>query len=585
MWLLKWLLPVVAFGILAAVPAQDPPVVQPYKRLAENEALAIALDDLRRVGQRGGRDALITTRYVWITDGDFETLQCVSLALNWVSRGTFCVRPFPIMDPRKGMEKHVALARVDLRNYAPKIDDLNEFIKVWGELRFDPRFNLLLTKDTLEFVLGLKEQQKPAAMQGVKREDLKLDGDVLRLVGEHIDPLLIANLIDLSLTDAPVVNSGYFLTRALTAVKDDGVFKTIYGGLYYDFNGIKKSKKEKVTDLDKFLQDRGIGDAEKGIGFDKLFDDLRSDQRIAVFRSRVTGKVRAFDLLRQLKGKIGDMQGIVSISHDVKNKNFDIGRNFMLNLIPGTVKDDAREVISEKTNGLHEFALFNGDGALQEQVPPDVAADHLIPVPYGTILEPGIGCIRCHGRDGGWKPAPNDVKKLRGGRLDIFGDQNQKDRQQSDTTDRLVGLYQGDAEFKLFPRGRQDYAAAVSKASGIWKRSKDQLDVVEMASERVAKEFGRYRYTPVNAAAVLEDLGEVPVKGKETEQLKALLLPPLNVVVDGIFPEDGRIGALMDDLEIGRSDYDLVWSFIANRATRTRALREMQKQQKEGAKP
>jgi hypothetical protein len=78
----------------------------------------------------------------------------------------------------------------------------------------------------------------------------------------------------------------------------------------------------------------------------------------------------------------------------------------------------------------------------------------------------------------------------------------------------------------------------------------------------------------VTATLVLEDLGEKVEKGKEAEQLKRLLLPSLNVAVEGVFPEDGRIGALLAGLEIGRPDYDLVWSFIANRAARTKKLEQ-----------
>lgn len=539
----------------------------PFQQLHENDVLALALEDLRRVGQLGGHEALITNRYIWVTDGDFETVQADSLALNYISQASSAIRPKFIKD-KNGRP---VLVRVDLRQFFPELGDLNRAIKTWEEYRFDPRFNLLLTRDTLDFLFGLKEQQRPLAMRGTKREDLKIEGDVVRLVGEHIDPLLIAQLIDLARTQAPVVNSAYFLRRALTVVKDDGVYKTIYGGLYYDFSGVKKGLK-KGTDFDNYLDRLGIGNVEQGVTAEQVFDKRRSDQRIAKFRSGVTGKTRAIDIFRNLTGKVTYCQGIVSITHDVKKKNFDIGRNFMLNLIPGIVKDDAREVIAEKANGFHEFTLFNGNGELQESVPDQVAPDTEIPSPYETILEPPIGCIRCHARDRGWRLAPNDVSRLLGGKLDVFGDQGQRDRLRSDVIDRLVGLYKGDAEFKMFPRGRDDYAYAISSGSGIWTKSKDQLDVVELSGKKLADEFRKYWYQPIGAARVLEDLGETPQKGKEKEQLAALLIPSLNVVEDGIIAEDGIIGGVLQGLEVNRPDYALKYAFIANRAQRTRAL-------------
>lgn len=545
--------------------------------ISENEALAISLADARKLPDR---ETQLVTRYVWITDGDFETIQANSLTTNYWSRGTVPLRPLPI-------GKHII--RIDLRHYAPRPNDLKEVLQLWEEFRFDPRFNLLITKDTLKFLgIDLKDKKfEKKTVTKIRKKTVEVppyvhtdgktynakevdeefqeevDEDVLRIIGEHIDLKLIQELIDITGSQAPVVNSGYYLTRALTTIKGKNkVFQTIYRGLYYDLSGIKKGFK-KGTDEDNLFEKLGIGNIEQGVNAKKVFDDIRSDQRVAKFLSEVAKrKPRRIDLLRTLAGR--DTQGIVSVTHDLKDDDIDIGTHPVLNLID--FKDAAREVIFEKLNGLHGFVLFNGEGALQEVVPPDVAGDSTIPDPYGNQLQPAISCIRCHKSEGGWKKANNDVKKLVGFKgLDVFGDRSDAKKHTPDITDRLVGLYSGDLEFKIFPRGRDDYAGAILNCTGPWKNEKNQLNLVRVSGDKISVLFAEYNYTPIGAVKVLQDLGEVVLdKDKAHEQLTKLL-PPVNVVIDGIIPEDGIIGALKAGLKVNRFDYDLKYAFIANR--------------------
>jgi hypothetical protein len=245
------------------------------------------------------------------------------------------------------------------------------------------------------------------------------------------------------------------------------------------------------------------------------------------------------------------------VTHDLRAEDIDIGTHPVMNLL--NFKDAAREVIFERTNGLHGFALFDGKGKRQDEVPPDIAADHSVPSPHATRLQPAIGCLRCHGKDSGWRVVHNDAKKLLGGLLDVFP------ARKADEIDRLAGLYAGDVERKLLPRARDDYNQAILRATGPFKKGKaDQTEIARMTAEGLADLWKSYWYDTVDAQQVLTDLG---IKSDPKTAAKTLrdTLPPIKLIVEGRIPEDPRIAALMIGLAVNRSDYDLVYSFIASR--------------------
>lgn len=511
-------------------------------------------------------------RYIDIRTEDHEDMQATSLTMNYLNRETIIVRPVPVIKD--------SLLRVDLRYYAPE-KYLQEFINTWEKLQYDPKFSLLLTKDTLKFVTGIdlskygKKVDTVIDVPAYRHTDGKtytqkwgtkiIYPDVVRQIPEHIDKKLWVFLVDNTGSQAPIVSHKYFITRALTTKQDKAVFKEIYGGLYYEFAGIKRGFK-KGTDEDNFLESLGIGNVEKGLTAKKIFDNLRSDQRVAVFRSNVSGRTRRADVLKTLYSRDGE--SIVIFTHDTKAQNIDIGQHAIMNLID--FKDDAREVIYVKQTGLHGFVLFNGKGELQDEVPNDVATDSTIPAPYNNILQPAIGCIRCHASEGGWRLLKNDVKLLLKDLLDVFNDTSGHNYQKNDQIKRLAGLYAGDPEFKILPRSRDDYASAIQLATGPWNKSKNQVDITKYASDRIAKIFNEYNYNLIGAKEALLELG---VKGidklktsKEYRKKLRELLPPVKIITsEGFIPEDPRIGALMVGLEITRTDWDLVYGFAADR--------------------
>lgn len=529
----------------------------------ENDALALAVKDVLAFPP-SERHCL---RYVYLSTGTHEDMQLTSLTLNYISRSELIVRPFPVAK---------TLLRLDLRHYAPPGKARDEWRATWYELRFDPVFSLLLTRDTLKFsVVVIPEIVVPHAVlvdcppyveDGVtyKQRWVKQnrpvkeirDEDVVKVLSPHIDATLFASLADATGTECPIVNHRYFIARALSTIKDKGVYRTIYGGLYYDFVGIGTGAK-KGTDEDAFFEQIGVGDVELGLTAKKIYDRVRSDQRVAVFRSGITGRPRRIDFLRQLAGRLEDVQSFVSVTHDIKAEAIDIGTHPIMNLL--NFKDDAREVIFEKQNGLHGFVLFDGNGKRQDEVPPDIAADHSVPAPHATRLQPAIGCIRCHASESGWRVVHNDVKKLVGGLFDIFPSRK------TDEIDHLARLYAGDVERKLLPRGRDDYNSSILRATGPWKSGKkDQTEIAKETAGALSAVWADYWYRTVGAQQALVELGVTGDPKAATKTLRDKLPPPA-IVVDGRVPEDPRIGALLVGLEIGRTDFDLVRSFMASR--------------------
>jgi hypothetical protein len=568
-----------------------------------NDALALAAADCK-AQHSAARPYL---RYVWVTDGEVEHAKVNSLAVNTVGRGTDIIRPMPL-----GRDRLLVL-RLNLRSYAPRAADLKEWLTTWEDFQYDPALNLLVTKGTLRIaqlafpnakgrghVAGWEEQEVPPyqhtdghtyrrkkvrvlrvkdfALADLKAEDV----DVLRMPSPELDPLAYGELAEMTASAAPLVTDAYFAHRALRTIKDKGLYATIYGGRYYELAGVPLAG-AKGTDEDALFESLGIGNVEQGITAAKIFEKLRSDQRAAVFRSRVTGSPRRGDFLRHLGVQPGVAQGLISVTHDLKSQSIDIDTHPIANLLD--FKDDAREVIWERANGLHGYSLYDGKGKRQDEVPPDVARDHTIPSPHHARLEGAVSCMACHEAEGsdGWKVFPNDVKTLlaRGGKLDIFGDL--KGGGFVESVSRVAGLYKGEPEGVLV-KARDDYARAVLLATGPWKESKaGQTDVVKFAASKLVNRARGHWYDMVDARQALLELGVwipppsavvgVKLPGGDGADLFSRLVPPdkrLAVVVaetgETIIPRDPREAALTAGLSISRADWDLTRAFAAERA-------------------
>ncbi|MDE2215388.1 MAG: hypothetical protein KGJ61_09800, partial [Candidatus Omnitrophica bacterium] len=466
------------------------------------------------------------------------------------------------------------LMRFDIRQYSPRD---TQWVDTWEKLAFDPRFNVLVTPGTRKFASltfpgkdfhesyewkietvkdiwpGGKDDDGVFFPKGTpyewQRKTKIIKGGVIRIPNHP----QIDQLIALTGSQAPIVTDRYFILRALGTVQDTGTAKEIYGGLYYEFTGIR-SKSSKGTDEDALFESIGIGNIDAGITAKAIFDKLRSDQRAAMFRSAVTGNPRRIDFFRGLAGRLDTTSGLVVVTHDLKQQDVDIDVHPVANLLD--FKDAAREIIFEKPNGLHGYALTDGKGKLQDAAPDDVVRDFTIPAPHSSRLQGATSCIACHEAEGsdGWKRFTNDVKTLTKRGLNIFGDQANPD--QSDTVDRLKGLYDGDPE-RALQKGRDDYAAAVLRATGPWKGSVNNVDVVKQAATRITKLWRDYKYDLVTPAVALREMG-MDANPETAAMTFARVIPASS-------PEDVRIASLRLGVPIPRADWDLVYSFALSR--------------------
>lgn len=565
----------IAFLIAGTIYGQPPIRSSPKSNPQLADVLTLAIADCQQFSSID-RPFL---RYIWVSDSDIESAKALSLAVNILSRGSLIRRPVPV-----GLGKLLVL-RIDIRHYAPKAKDLAEWVSTWEKLQFDPRLNILLTKGTLKFAAlyfpdwhGTREVfeeriekvkdvwpggpddngevfpkgtpyflERVVKVKRVETFGIKDVKDLARIP----QPVLadkLAELQSLTGSQAGLVTDRYFLYRALSTVQDTGIFKEIWGGLYYEFSGIKRGAK-KGTDEDVLFETLGVGNVSDGVTAAKIFENLRSDQRAAMLRSKVSGNPRRIDFFRTLAGRLDNTQSLISVTHDLRTRDIDIDQHPIANLLD--FQDAARETIFEKSNGLHGYALFDGKGKLQDAAPDDVVRDFSIPAPHSSRLQGAISCISCHEAQGhdGWIPFTNDVKTLTK-KLDIFGDLSRGSKDLADTLDRLSGLYQGNPERALV-KARDDYAASVLRATGPWKGSISQTDVVRLAGSKIVKMYRGYVYDLVNKdQAVLElggDFGRPEIRG-------------------GYIPEDPRIGSLRAGLSISRFDFDLVYGFLYGRA-------------------
>lgn len=552
-----------------------------------NDALRLALTDCRALPE----EVRPYVRYVWVEDGKTTSLQATSFTTNVWSRATTVYQVPDVFDGKK-----LVLARIDLRRFAPRDKDLREVASTWEELRFEPRFNLLLTPGTLKAAaatFGDMEFRGIWVKWGVVGKGFGADWQLTRHAGKFrlkdltdcvlaaipdpsLDQEAYFELAELTGSYAALVTHPYYISRALSAIKDDGLYAVLYGGLYYDLAGIG-AKFKKGTDLDNLLESIGVGNVVQGITSEQVFEKLRSDMRAVMFRSAVTGNKRMAEVFPILQGRPDQSQRICSITHDVKRKRIDVDTHAAMNLIK--FKDDGREVIFDRPNGFHGYGAYNGQGKRVEKVPDDIASDHTVPSPHHTELQGAISCIRCHEAEGsdGWKSLRNDVKTLTMNGLNIFGDVTRRD--QFDTIDRLVGLYHGNIE-KPLQQGRDAYAAAVLRATGPWKESKRaQADVIQLAAKKVADIYKEHTYDLWDAKRALRALGVVVEHpdpdelNKEAKKLFARLVPPeiragvaVPLVGAVIIPEDARIAAVRDNIGADYADFALTHAFITYRA-------------------
>ena len=557
-------------------------------------------------------------RYVWLPDRSLETANIVDLSINMaLSRATI---------PIKGVRLGGGLVlRYDLRHLAVKVENLQLLVDLWERFsQTEPYFSINGPEVTVRPTRLVFEVTKRGAVvqigertlgrvdigtklailgeqdyQSVKWYSVQLKDEIgyiqatygepkeeedkekkqrLRTFGPHVGDESTGLLLACK-SAVPIVRYDYFLYRVLS---------TLNGGLYYEFRGIVPAPEGSgISDIDNFLR-TFAGVTELDIA------KLRSDKKVAMFRSQITGRQRAVVLFSGPQAPININQGLIAITQDGSDGDVDPAADPLLNLIKA--KFVAVEVFVEMPNGQIAYSLFAGDfdgdgkydpkvkngagvaeGSLQRSAPDNVAKDHTVPIPHTARLQPAISCIRCHitKRDGkevdGWISLPNDVQRMLKDKLDVFGEASDKSPD-LDTLFRLAGLYAGDLS-KPIIRARDDLAEATTRITG--EVDGDVEGVVTKLHNRIGEHYNKYYYDLVTPQIACQELGfKTPDDKTAVKALQELLgaLPPDKI---GISPEDPRLGALKVGIGINRLQWEQVYADAALRSIE--ALRNRRK--------
>lgn len=465
----------------------------------------------------------LQARYIWCPSKSEDEHAAVTFALNAaVSRSNVNVRPAIVAGGY--------LLRVDLAVLAPAEHDLEQLVAIWESLAVDEPYFTARVQHTVE----VPRYQADDGQWYTHRIDTVV------APAEHLSeagPLLV----ELTRSTVPLVRADWFLSVALS---------TTGHGRYYEFAGV-------ADDQTEYLRSRGASEEQVAA--------LTSDERAALVRSHVTGKPRRIDVFRSAGVRPSVGTGLVAITHDVFDGDVDAQRDPLRNLLE--LADRGREIILEKANGWHEFSLFDAAGRRVDSAPDVLAADHKIPEPHTRILQPAIGCVRCHGPHEGWQPFENHVQTLLE-ELRVFDDLASP-ASVPETLRRLAGLYTGDLSEPL-RLGRNTYNDVVLRAT-----HRGVADVAQTVSDL----YGAYRYELVNAQQACRELGQV-VELETAQQRFAELVGVLPPGGDLVFPEDPYVGLLKAGLAITREQWETIFVDVANRALTVAAT---QPREREGA--
>jgi hypothetical protein len=496
------------------------------------QAVLLALSDCKDVEEEDRP----FQRYVWVPPWGKASwsLAMVYTANAAASRSSVIVRPELIQDG--------VLVRFDLRDLAPKSADFKELFVLWEKLGIEPYF-------TVPAKIEVTETDAKGKTTTVKRD--------VSAPGAHASPDEQTILRGLTQSGAPIVRADRFMFIMLS---------TLEGGLYYEFANIDKAgendkdaKGNRQTDQQKWLWKFGA--------VEQVSVDLNADQRVGILISGVTDKPRRVDWFKGLAAR--ESSGDVFLTHDTADEDVEAEQDPIRNL--AHFKDRAREGIAPRSNGLQEYALFNAAGELQRSVPDNIARDGTIKFPTTSRLQPGIGCIRCHGPFDGLQPLPNDVKAMvESGEIDILGDHTASKDGRDAEIERLAAWYLGDATITL-DRNRDDYERAVMRITkGRLPKNEGESEIAAM-SRIVADIYRDYRYTHVSPRRACLELGYDVASDDDGVILLRALLPKLPPDINGVSPKDPILGALKSGRKVNRRHWDKVYPDAAFRAWRTAA--------------
>jgi hypothetical protein len=527
-------------------------------------AAAADLAGLKQLAEDNGVEQFDTTpyRYIWVPDGNREDLALVSFVLNSVvSRSDINYTPNRRDSPIQFLNDN-KLVRVNLAILAPlsQGNDLLDVLAVWDKM-FNPYFMLVkqesprkTTKTVQQRVSVPPYLAKDGNTYDYKFENIEVATEDAVFAeelafGPHIDVDNGALLKTLTAARNPIVWCHTLYQQALT---------TADGGLYYEFMDIRKAPKaeqgkQQLSDQDFWLLNLGVSE--------QLIDQLRADQRVAIARSNVTAKPRRMDIFNR-PSRSSSNQGIITITQDMSDADYRAGADPLLNLLDFNVF--GREVVFERNNGHLGYILFEGDGTLVDEAPPELVSDHTIPAPHTARLQCAISCIRCHGKgdDQGWKPIDNDIQKIMKGFLNVYNDrQGEIDKLTvPETLEKLARLYSADLE-KPFRRAREDHLDAIARCTiGVVSQEDGSPWTFKEITDALAERFVYYSYSPVTPLKACREMGYEVVDEEAAVTLLNRLLGFLTSDTDSnVTPEDVRVGLLKINIPINRFQWELIY--------------------------
>lgn len=471
-----------------------------------------------------------TTRWVWIREGDAETLAVLTYVVNEVlNRTNVAVSPYlesggPMTVLHGGM-----LVRLNLASLGANEAELANLLSTWDKL-------LLAEPD---FTADIPNVEK-VAVKPFKHTDGKTYR--FRRVTKQvrsISPYVLSQGVELK----EITGSSCAIIDARELVKL--ATTTLEGGLYYEFRGITAD----IT-LAGYLRRVGVKEAHAA-AFEPPGKAIASDtlDKAVVLLSNITGKERAIVMMPTAGTRPTAGRGLAIITLDVFNENRNPGSSAIRNLVK--LAADGFELIVTSRNGHREYTLWDKAGKLVRVAPPNLASDDNIPKMHTKGLQPGLSCIRCHGPEDGWKGFTNAVPLVESTGINALIDQA------GVSPATLHGMYEGEWFGILGPltQSRAQYADVVLKSTGWIPRQENSSAVVEVAG-MYSGLYADYVYKELEPVEVCQELGLL-VKTPE-EAATALAQLSQRPIAGLVVQDEPVIRALMAGLPISRRTFDSV---------------------------
>ncbi|MGC3968952.1 MAG: hypothetical protein QM775_16745 [Pirellulales bacterium] len=359
-------------------------------------------------------------------------------------------------------------------------DELAQLVATWDGLAADdpryhvPSVNVTNAGGEAAQPVAILAPHLQAAMAKHVTDDTK---------SQRVD-VMVAQL---TASTGAIYSADFLLEQLLTSVR----------GKYMEFRQFPKGGD--FTPLQTLLARRGF--------FTEQSRDLRGDRGALLLRSDVTGKQRVVMTFPGLA-----TPRPLAVTFDPVDGRTRPSEQFLRNLIAFEPFSDASELLIPMLNGLIEFGLADGRGALQRFAPPDVVADTTKPAGHTQQLEAGMSCILCHAPQRGYRTARNDMALLLGSDTDFFGHAQTYKRRDGTVVElepnEAVAIVTGrfgeriDEPENVLGRARRDYVAAVDALTD-YKPSGDGKSSVEFLGESIKAIYHGYRYQSIERATGL----------------------------------------------------------------------------------